>query len=87
MDSCYDLGISGCDITTRQQQAQLWLDRGLIWTYGFNPQEAIVCFRRTLEHDPDCAMRARRHDPSRAAASLCSPDGNVADPGKGAQGC
>ncbi|MDX2485404.1 MAG: tetratricopeptide repeat protein [Pseudodonghicola sp.] len=56
MDSYYDLGSYGCDITTTSPQAQLWFNRGLIWTYGFNHQEAIACFRRALEHDPNCAM-------------------------------
>ncbi|TDK44993.1 tetratricopeptide repeat protein [Antarcticimicrobium luteum] len=56
MDDYYDLGSYSCPITTRSDQAQLWFDRGLIWIYGYNHQEAAACFRRALEHDPDCAM-------------------------------
>lgn len=56
MDDYYDLGSYTCPITTTSQQAQLWFDRGLIWTYGYNHQEAVSCFQRALEHDPDCAM-------------------------------
>ena len=26
------------------------------WCYGFNHEEAIVCFEKALEHDPACAM-------------------------------
>lgn len=56
MDSYYDLGPYSSPVSTSDPQAQLWFDRGLIWTYGYNHQEAVVCFRRALEHDPDCAM-------------------------------
>ncbi|WP_146345408.1 hypothetical protein [Falsiphaeobacter marinintestinus] len=56
MDTYYDLGRYSCPVSTSDEQAQLWFDRGLIWTYGYNHEEAVVCFRRALEHDPDCAM-------------------------------
>ncbi|PJE36850.1 hypothetical protein CVM52_10050 [Pseudooceanicola lipolyticus] len=52
----YDLGAYGLAITTGSPEAQLWFDRGLNWTYGFNHKEAIACYRRALEHDPACAM-------------------------------
>lgn len=52
----YDLGSHSCPITTTSEQAQLWFDRGLIWTYGFNHDEAVRCFEKALEFDPDCAM-------------------------------
>ena len=52
----YDLGGYSRPITTGSQEAQLWFDRGLVWTYGYNHEEAIVCFQKALEHDPDCAM-------------------------------
>jgi tetratricopeptide (TPR) repeat protein len=56
MSDYYDLGHHTCPITTNSDQAQVWFDRGLNWTYGFNHQEAVTCYRRALEHDPDCAM-------------------------------
>ena len=52
----YDLGAYCCPITTTSPEVQRWFDRGLNWTYGFNHQEAIVCFQKALEHDPGCAM-------------------------------
>ncbi|WP_424977449.1 tetratricopeptide repeat protein [Leisingera sp. S232] len=52
----YDLGSYSCPVTTSSAEAQIWFDRGLIWTYGFNHTEAIKCFRNALEHDPGCAM-------------------------------
>lgn len=52
----YDLGCHSCPISTDVPEAQLWFDRGLNWTYGFNHQEAIACFRRAADFDPGCAM-------------------------------
>lgn len=52
----YDLGEHGCTITTQSEAAQRWFDRGLNWTYGFNHEEAIACFRRAIKADPTCAM-------------------------------
>ena len=56
MSDYYDLGTHTCPVTTSSAQAQLWFDRGLAWTYGFNHDEAVACFQRALEHDPECAM-------------------------------
>ncbi|WP_170328845.1 hypothetical protein [Ruegeria arenilitoris] len=52
----YDLGSHSCPVTTSSPEAQLWFDRGLVWTYGYNHEEAVVCFQRAAEHDPGCAM-------------------------------
>lgn len=52
----YDLGTHSCPVSTTIPEAQLWFDRGLNWTYGFNHEEAVVCFNRALEHDPELAM-------------------------------
>ena len=52
----YDLGSFTWPVTTQDPQAQLWFDRGLAWCYGYNHEEAIVCFERALEHDPNLAM-------------------------------
>ncbi len=56
MSDYYDLGTYYCPVTTSSEKAQLWFDRGLIWTYGYNHTEALACFQRAAEHDPDCAM-------------------------------
>jgi tetratricopeptide (TPR) repeat protein len=52
----YDLGTYRRAITTSSQAAQLWFDRGLVWCYGFNHEEALYCFRRAAKVDPGCAM-------------------------------
>ncbi len=54
--SYYDLGVFKRSITTNSPDAQVWFDRGLNWTYGFNHAEAIACFDKALEHDATCAM-------------------------------
>ncbi|WP_111721048.1 tetratricopeptide repeat protein [Homoserinimonas sp. OAct 916] len=52
----YDLGTYSRPVTTASRDAQLWFDRGLVWTYGFNHEEAVRCFEKAVEADPDCAM-------------------------------
>ena len=55
-DRYFDLGAYSRPVTTRRREAQTWFDRGLVWTYGFNHEEAVACFRRAVEADPACAM-------------------------------
>jgi tetratricopeptide (TPR) repeat protein len=52
----YDLGTHSWPVSTSSDTAQRWFDRGLIWTYGFNHEEAGACFTRAAEADPGCAM-------------------------------
>ncbi|MDD9949635.1 MAG: hypothetical protein OXU48_08895 [candidate division Zixibacteria bacterium] len=52
----FDLGTWSREITTDSDTAQRWFDRGLNWTYGFNHEEAVDCFRRAAEANPGCAM-------------------------------
>ena len=52
----FDLGSYHWTVTTKDAEAQLWFDRGMVWCYGFHHEEAIACFERALEHDPDVAM-------------------------------
>ncbi len=56
MSDYYDLGDYRRAISTSSKEAQLWFDRGLNWTYGFNHEEAVRCYQRAIEADPDCAM-------------------------------
>ena len=52
----FDLGQYTRPVSTTSPDAQQWFDRGLIWTYAYHHEEAVACFRRALEIDPDCAM-------------------------------
>jgi tetratricopeptide (TPR) repeat protein len=55
-EAYYDLGSYHRPIETPAPQAQVWFDRGMIWAYAFNHEEAIRCFDRALELDPDLAI-------------------------------
>ncbi|OJD32774.1 tpr domain protein [Diplodia corticola] len=55
-DDYYDLGSFHRGVTTRNPTAQKWFDRGLVWCYGFNHEEAARCFESVIENDPDCSM-------------------------------
>ena len=52
----YDLGAYRRKITTPTESAQEWFNRGLIWTYAYNHEEAIECFKKALEIDKGCPM-------------------------------
>ena len=54
--AAYDLGSRHWPVSTTSDEAQLWFDRGVAWTFGFNHTEAIACYRRAVEADPDLAM-------------------------------
>ncbi len=56
MTEYYNLGSYSRTVTTSSPDAQVWFDRGLNWIYAYNHEEAIVCFQKALEADPDCAM-------------------------------
>ncbi len=56
MDYPYDLGPYSRTVTTTSTDAQRWFDRGLNWCFGYHHEEAVACFEKALEADPNCAM-------------------------------
>ncbi|CAM1506076.1 Fc.00g057170.m01.CDS01 [Cosmosporella sp. VM-42] len=52
----YDLGSHRRQITTRSELCQTWFDRGLVWSYAFNHEEAARCFESAIAADPNCGM-------------------------------
>ena len=52
----FDLGPWTRRVSTSSHTAQRWFDRGLNWTFSFNHDEAVACFRRAAGEDPRCAM-------------------------------
>ncbi|MEU0203334.1 MULTISPECIES: hypothetical protein [unclassified Streptomyces] len=56
MGDYYDLGTHSRPVTTSSTEAQLWFDRGLVWTYAFHHEEAVACFEKAAAADPECAM-------------------------------
>ena len=57
----YDLGGYSRTVTTTSPEAQTWFDRGLVWTYGYNHEEAIACFERALAAEPRLRHGALGH--------------------------
>lgn len=56
MPPYFDLGHHSWPVSTESNDAQIWFDRGLAWIYGYNHEEAIVCFENAIAADPNCAM-------------------------------
>ena len=56
MSSYFDLGSYRRTITSASDEAITWFNRGLIWCYGFNQEEAVRCFHKAIDIDPTCAM-------------------------------
>lgn len=52
----FDLGSYHRPITTKNSTAETWFNRGLIWTYSFNHEEAATCFEKAIVADATCAM-------------------------------
>ncbi|MEE8375101.1 MAG: tetratricopeptide repeat protein, partial [Acidimicrobiia bacterium] len=56
MTEYYDLGTYERAVSTTSADAQRWFNRGLMWTYAYHHEEAVECFEKALESDPDLAM-------------------------------
>src|SRR6516164_2208414 len=56
MDYPYKLGAYSRKVTTSSAGAQAWFDRGLNWCFGYHHEEAVRCFEKVLEQDPNCAI-------------------------------
>lgn len=52
----YRIGEVHRTVHTENQEAQLWFDRGMALSFGFNHEEAVACFGKAIELDPKCAM-------------------------------
>ncbi|WP_298837322.1 hypothetical protein [uncultured Roseobacter sp.] len=55
MTDYFDLGRYS-RAASADEQAQRWSDRGLVWLYAYNHEEAVACFDRALDADPTCAL-------------------------------
>ena len=51
-----NLGFHKFPVTTSSERAQLFINQGLMLTYGFNHAEAARSFREAARLDPSCAM-------------------------------
>ncbi|UES56883.1 hypothetical protein GFK91_15440 [Roseibium aggregatum] len=55
MSEYFDLG-RYTRVVTSIPEAQVWFDRGLVWLFAYNHEEAIVCFEKAVAADPACAL-------------------------------
>ena len=46
----------GTKVTTKSSDCQVLINHGLLQLYGFNHEEAIRCFQKSLTYDAKCAM-------------------------------
>ncbi len=51
MSEYFDLG-RYTRVVTSIPEAQVWFDRGLVWLFAYNHEEAIVCFEKAVAADP-----------------------------------
>ena len=56
MDYPYDVGSYSRPVTTASSAAQRWFDRGVNWCFGYHHEEAVRCFEKALEINPDDAL-------------------------------
>ena len=56
MEYGFDLGTFTRPLPGTTPDAQRWCDRGLVWLFGYNHEEAIVCFERAVAADPGAAL-------------------------------
>jgi tetratricopeptide (TPR) repeat protein len=55
-DDYYDLGTFSRTVSTSSRHAQEWFNRGLVWSYAFNHEESVECFKQAIAHDSNCAL-------------------------------
>ena len=52
----FDLGDHKFDVPCNSPQAEVWLNRGAVWMYGFNYEEAVKCFEHASLEESKCVM-------------------------------
>jgi tetratricopeptide (TPR) repeat protein len=52
----FDLGSLRRETATASPDGQRWFDRGLVWSYAFNHEEAIRCFEQAIAADASFAL-------------------------------
>jgi tetratricopeptide (TPR) repeat protein len=52
----FDLGSFSRSTSTSSVEARRWFDRGLVWSYAFNHEEAIRCFEAAVTADDRFAL-------------------------------
>ena len=55
MRDYFDLG-DYSRIVSENTQCQMWFDRGMVWLFAYNHEEAISCFEKAIAADNGCAF-------------------------------
>ncbi len=56
MNHPYNLGAYFNSINRSSNEQDIWLNRGMIWLFGFDLEMSFRCFKRAAELDPNFAM-------------------------------
>ncbi|KAI2603156.1 TPR domain protein [Hypoxylon fragiforme] len=52
----FNLGTYSRPVSSPSAAARTWVNRGLIWSYGFNHEESVKCFERAIACDAECVL-------------------------------
>ena len=55
MKDYFDLG-NYSRAVSEDKNSQTWFDRGMVWLFAYNHEEAISCFEKAIEADQKCAF-------------------------------
>ena len=55
MNDYFDLGNYSRTVSDNKN-SQSWFDRGMVWLFAYNHEEAISCFEKAIEADQKCAF-------------------------------
>ena len=55
MKDYFDLGNYSRTVS-EDKNSQTWFDRGMVWLFAYNHEEAISCFEKAIEVDQKCAF-------------------------------
>ena len=55
MNDYFDLGNYSRTVSDNKN-SQTWFDRGMVWLFAYNHEEAIACFEKAIEADQKCAF-------------------------------
>ncbi|KAI1340631.1 TPR domain protein [Xylariaceae sp. FL0016] len=55
-DGYYDLGSYKRLVSTTNETARRWFNRGLVWSYAFNHEESARCFQQAIESDREFGL-------------------------------
>ena len=52
----YDLGVYFNSINSASNEPETWLNRGMVWLFGFDLEMSFRCFKQASQLNPNYAM-------------------------------